>query len=112
MKMPWLWITQSIITYNLDATKALLAQAYKEKGDLDKAIEILERMTDPNPENREGRLIYPKNYYYLALCYEMKGLKAKAIKSYEKFLELWKDVDPGLLEVEDTKKMMAGLKSR
>jgi tetratricopeptide (TPR) repeat protein/TolB-like protein len=112
MKMPWLWITQSIITYNLDATKALLAQAYKEKGDLDKAIEILERMTDPNPENREGRLIYPKNYYYLALCYEMKGLKAKAIKSYEKFLELWKDVDPGLLEVEDTKKKMAGLKSR
>jgi len=111
MKMPWLWLTQSIISYNLDITKALIAQAYKEKGDLDKAIEIYERLTDPNAENREGRLIYPKNYYYLALCYEMKGSKAKAIRLYEKFLTLWHSADPGTTEVQDARSRLASLQA-
>jgi hypothetical protein len=39
-----------------------------------------------------------------------KGLKAKAMEHYEKFLNLWKDAGPGLLEVEDTKKKVVGLK--
>ena len=86
-----------------------MEQAYREKGDLDKAIAVLERLTDPNPENREGRLIYPKNYYELAKLYEMKGSKAKAIRLYEKFLNLWKDADLGLSEVEDALKRLAAL---
>jgi len=109
-KMPWIWNTRFIFGYNMQAPKALLAQAYQKKGDLDQAIEILERLIDPNPENREGRLIYPKNYYYLAELYEMKGQKAKAIVNYEKFLDLWKDADPGTAEVEDARKRLAGLK--
>ncbi len=111
-KMPWIWNTRYIFGYNVQAPKALLAQAYKEKGNLDKAIEIYERITDPNPENREGRLIYPKNYYYLAELYEMKGRKAKAIAHYEKFLDLWKNADLGLAELEDARKKLAGLTSQ
>ena len=110
-KMPWIWNTRYIFGYNMHASEALLAQAYKEKGNLDEAIAVLERLTDPNAENRVGRLIYPKNYYELAILYEMKGSKAKAIRLYEKFLTLWKDADPGMPEVEDAKKRLAGLKS-
>jgi len=110
--LPWIWATRFIFDYNFDLTEAILAQAYKEKGHLDKAIEILERLTDPNPENREGRLIYPKNYYELATLYETKGLKAKAIRLYEKFLDLWKDADPGITEIEDARKRWAALKNR
>ena len=110
MKMPRLYLVQSIISYNFDATKTLLAQAYKEKGDLDQAIEVYEQLTDSDPENRDGRLIYPENYYELARLYEMKGLKNKAIEHYEKFLDLWKDADPGIAEVEDARKRLAGLK--
>ncbi len=73
--MPWIWNTRYIFGYNAQSPKDLLAKAYKEKGDFDQAIKVYERLTDPNPEHREGRLIYPKNYYYLAKCYEMKGQK-------------------------------------
>ena len=35
--------------------------------------------------------------------------KAKAIEYYNKSLNLWKDADPGIAEVEDVKKRLAGL---
>jgi len=42
--------------------------------------------------------------------YEQKDWEGKAIEHYEKFLELWKDADPGIAEVDDAKKRLAGLK--
>ena len=39
-----------------------------------------------------------------------KGQKAKAIEHYEKFNDLWKDADPGIAELEDTRRRLAELK--
>jgi len=39
-------------------------------------------------------------------------LNGKAIEHYEKFLGLWKDADPCIPEVEDTRKRLAGLKGQ
>jgi hypothetical protein len=46
----------------------------------------------------------------LGKIHEQQGDTTKAIEHYEKFLDLWKDADPGILEVEDARKRLAGLK--
>jgi tetratricopeptide (TPR) repeat protein len=48
--------------------------------------------------------------YNLGKIYELKGETAKAIERYEKFLDLWKDADPGIAEVDDARERLAGLK--
>jgi hypothetical protein len=43
--------------------------------------------------------------------YKKQSNLAKAIEHDERFLELWKDADPGIAEVVDARKRLAGLKS-
>ena len=108
--IPSISFSGQIIRYNLPFLKDVLSQAYQQKGDLDKAIAAYERLITFDPESDERRLIHPKYHYRLAKLYEQKGWKGKAIEHYEKFLSLWKDADPGIAEVEDAKKRLAGQK--
>lgn len=39
------------------------------------------------------------------------GWKGKALEHYEKFLDLWKDADAGIAEVEDAMQRLAGLRN-
>ncbi len=102
--------TEMMISYNTPFRKDVIARAYQQNEEIDKAIAEYERLISFDPDSNERRLIHPKCNYRLAKLYEQKGWKSKAIENYEKFLSLWKDADPGIAEVEDAKKRLAGLK--
>ncbi|NIM57364.1 MAG: protein kinase [Candidatus Aminicenantes bacterium] len=88
-----------------------LASAYSRGGDIEKAREEYEKITSLTTEKLSYGDIYAKSFYMLGKIYEKKGMPKEAIEHYEKFLDLWKDADPGLPEVEDAKKRLASLQT-
>ena len=89
-----------------------LAMAYYASGDIDKAQTEYERITSSSSGRSGFGDVYALSYYALGKIYEQKGWKGKAIEHYQKFLDLWKEADPGFPEVEDAKKRLAALKSK
>jgi len=88
-----------------------LGLAYYKSGELEKARDEYERIAFL-PTGRFGYAeIYAKSFYMLGKIYEQQDNRAKAIENYEKFLDLWKNADPGIVEVEDARKRLTGLKS-
>ena len=87
-----------------------LASAYYKAGDINKAREEYEKITRITMGRLDYGDIYAKSFYMLGKIYEQKGNKARAIEHYDKFLDIWKDADPGIAEVEDARKRLAGLK--
>ena len=61
-------------------------------------------------ECQERRLIHPRFHYRPAKLYDQTGQKDKALQRYKKFLDIWKDADPGFPEVTDAKERAASLK--
>jgi tetratricopeptide (TPR) repeat protein len=89
-----------------------LALTYYESGDLESARDLYEKMNVFTTTRLENGDIYAKSFYMLGKICEESGNTAKAIEYYEKFLDLWKDADPGIAEVEDAQKKLAELKGR
>jgi tetratricopeptide (TPR) repeat protein len=87
-----------------------VALTYEGMGEIEKAGKEYERIGALTT----GRLGYGDNYvksfYNLGRLRERQGDRIRAAENYEKFLELWKDADPGLPEIEDARKRLAGLK--
>jgi tetratricopeptide (TPR) repeat protein/predicted Ser/Thr protein kinase len=91
--------------------QTMLAEVNMEAGRIGEAAELLEVAIgryDP------VRSIMPfwnvRAYYLLGLAYEESGWDAKAAEQYEEFLEIWKDADPGISEIEDARRRLAHLK--
>jgi tetratricopeptide (TPR) repeat protein len=88
-----------------------LAQAYYRSGDLIKAREEYEKITSLTVGRSIAGNLYATSFYILGKISEEQGNTAKAIENYEKFLDLWNDADPGIVEVEDAKRRLADLKN-
>jgi len=89
-----------------------LAMAYYASGNIDKAQAEYERIISSSSGRSVFGDVYARSFYELGKIYEQKDWKGKAIEHYEKFLDLWKNADPGIPEVEDAKKRLAALKSQ
>ncbi|MCK4776174.1 MAG: tetratricopeptide repeat protein, partial [Candidatus Krumholzibacteria bacterium] len=90
-----------------------LALAYLKAGRLADAVDEFERLLERFDSNRainNGERAV-KAYYHLGVAYEQSGWNGKAIEQYEQFLDIWKDADPGIEEVEDAKRRLAVLKA-
>ena len=99
-----------IMQHNMPFEQDVLARAYQKAGNLDKAIEAYQKLLAFDPRSNDRRLHIPVYHCRLARLYEQKGLKEKAKQEYEKFLDLWKDADPGLIELREAKNKLAKLK--
>ncbi len=87
-----------------------LAQAYYKADDLEKAREEYEKISSLTyPRLMDGD-IYAKSFYMTGKIYEQQRNRGKAIENYDKFLDLWKDADPGIAEIKDAKKKLEALK--
>jgi len=98
------------IAYNMPFLKDVLARAYIENGEQDKAITEYENLITFDPQKKGRYLVHPVYHFRLAKLYQEKGWSGKAIEQYKKFLTLWKDADPDLPEAEDARKRLAGLR--
>ena len=90
----------------------MLGRSYLQLGNHEKAVELFEGALRNHEESL--RLCFGtwniKMHYYLGLAYEHSRWNEKAITQYEIFLKIWKDADPGIVEIEDAKKRLAALK--
>jgi serine/threonine protein kinase/Tfp pilus assembly protein PilF len=87
-----------------------LARTYYQSGDLTKSAEEYEELISLTVGRFFCGDIFAKGLYMLGRIAEQQGDKARASQNYRKFLDLWKDADPGLPEVVDARKRLAGLK--
>jgi len=90
-----------------------LAKTYLEARRLGDAVTEFEKMLSRYDDDRALNTIRAvKAHYLLGLAYEKSGWNKKAIEQYEEFLEIWKDADPGIPEVEDAKERLEKLKAK
>jgi serine/threonine protein kinase/tetratricopeptide (TPR) repeat protein len=99
------------LTKRADFLDSLAFATYKS-GNLEKAIEEYSKITQLIGGRIEHEDKYAMSFYMLGKIYEQQGDTAKAIEHYEKFLDLWRDADPGLPEVDDARTRLAALKNQ
>jgi tetratricopeptide (TPR) repeat protein/predicted Ser/Thr protein kinase len=86
------------------------AYAFRLKGDVGKAVEKYRELIRREPLGYETQESWIRAHYELGKLYEHKGELEETVKYYERFLEIWKDADPDIPEVEDARRRLAGLK--
>jgi tetratricopeptide (TPR) repeat protein len=84
----------------------ILAKAYEKSGDLAKARVTYERITGLTTARLMGGYLFARAFFKLGEIAEKQGDVAAAKANYAKFLELWKDADPGLPDVDAAKQKL------
>ncbi len=80
------------------------ARARVARGDLAGAIEAYRKILAVDITQKWTAMLEPRYVLALARLLDQQGDKAGARKEYQRFLELWKDADPGQPEVAEAKR--------
>ncbi len=100
-------------SYREFALNFMLAYAYLLDDKLPEAIAEFEKtQTTYSYSPLYYPTLYIKGFYYLGQAYEKSNWNDKAIEQYEKFVDIWKDAQPPVPEVEDAKTRLANLKTQ
>ncbi len=92
-------------------TLQLLGESYLYAGELGSAVSTLEKAIKIYDGSRTGEAgLGVLSHYLLGRAYEASGWTDRAITQYERFLELWKDADPGIKEMGDARQRLTQLK--
>jgi tetratricopeptide (TPR) repeat protein/predicted Ser/Thr protein kinase len=97
---------------NLPLTDDFAARVFLKEGQNDKAVAAYERLVSPEAGAREKALAHPFNRVRLAALYEAKGDLDRAVEQYVTALKVWRDADPGLVEVVEARKKLSVLKTK
>jgi tetratricopeptide (TPR) repeat protein len=93
-------------------TSFQLAELYMDLGRHGEAVAELERhLSRYDQRKAQLPIISVRTHYLLGKAYEKSGWTKKAIEQYETFLDIWKNADPGMEEVEDANSRLERLKS-
>jgi tetratricopeptide (TPR) repeat protein len=88
----------------------LAGTAFYQLGDWESARKEFERITQMTYSRQEFGDIYAKSFYWLGKICEQLGKSKEAGENFERFLDLWKNADPGLPETEDTRTRLNSLR--
>jgi tetratricopeptide (TPR) repeat protein len=80
------------------------ARAKKARGDIDGAIGVYRQLITPDIASKWTLPLNPRYVLELARLYEQKGDAARAREHYRRFLDLWKNADPGLPEIAEARR--------
>ncbi|OGD18858.1 MAG: hypothetical protein A2W03_04235 [Candidatus Aminicenantes bacterium RBG_16_63_16] len=83
-----------------------LAKAHYEAGNLDRSREQYEKIGLLHVARLDFGDLYARSLYMLGKIAEQQGDQARAAGHFRKFLDLWKNADPGLPEVEEARKQL------
>jgi len=91
----------------------VLARMHLESGRLAESVEKFERALLRYSRSRAlDAIASVKAHYYLGQAYERSGWTEKAIEQYETFLDIWKDADEGIEEIEDARERVERLRAQ
>jgi tetratricopeptide (TPR) repeat protein len=95
----------TLLASNLSSRDGL-ARIKAARGDLKGAVEIYRRLNQPDTVSPWNAVLEPRFVLAAARLANRAGDSATAKAEYARFLDLWKDADPGLPEVTEARRSL------
>ena len=101
--------TSMVIFANSLSVRDVPARAQAARGDVNGAIQTYRHLLTAGPEQKWAAVYEPRYVLEIARLLNRTGDNEAAKQEYQRFLDFWKNADPGLPEVAEARKIVASL---